>query len=219
MDREIIITLDGSSSIYIPAWKEHYHSHHGAIQEAKHVFIKNGLLEKSNEEELKILEVGFGTGLNCLLTLQSKPKNQQINYHGLEAFPLEKEEIAQLNYRELLEQNTVAYFENLHQGSWNEVFKVEEFFILHKIQMLLLECKLEVNSFDLIYFDAFGPRVQPEMWTIEIFEKMFACMKKDGIFVTYCAKGQVKRDLKAVGFEVETLPGPPGKREMIRAWN
>lgn len=212
--KEIITTADGSSTIYIPEWNEHYHSHHGAVQEAKHVFLKHGLAVKQALNEINILEVGFGTGLNAFLSaLETKSK---INYTGLEAFPLEREETKQLNYAKTDDEK--ALFAAIQSAEWDKKTAVSNSFQLGKLKISLQDYQPKDKAFDIIYFDAFGPRVQPEMWTTTLFQKLYNSLKKEGIFVTYCAKGQVKRDLKAVGFEVETLPGPPGKREMTRGW-
>lgn len=217
--KEKYTSADGSDTFYIPELNEYYHSHHGAIQEANHVFIKNGLhffLEKDN---LSILEVGFGTGLNALLScLEAEKMSKKVEYFTLEPFPLNKNEILQLNYTEKVE-NSIAniIFEKIHQVSWNKYVEISSFFYLIKLNETIQEIELNPESFDIIYFDAFGPRVQPEMWTLEIFQKLYNLLKKQSCLVTYCAKGQVKRDLKSANFMVETLQGPPGKREMIRA--
>jgi len=216
--RSFKITADGSHTLYVEKLDETYHSTHGAIQEAKHVFINAGLnyIEKN---ELNILEVGFGTGLNAFLTLlEAEKKGLKINYTGIEAFPLDEEVIQQLNYKEEL-RSTVkeeGRYNLLHSVEWESEQKITEPFQLHKIKIELATYTPK-EHFDIIYFDAFGPRVQPDMWTEAIFEKMYNCLTKNGILVTYCAKGSVKRGLKTVGFELESLPGPPGKREMTRA--
>jgi tRNA U34 5-methylaminomethyl-2-thiouridine-forming methyltransferase MnmC len=212
--KQIITTADGSSSIYIPEWNEHYHSHHGAVQEAKHVFLKHGLAVKQTLNEINILEVGFGTGLNAFLSvLEVKSK---IDYTGLEAYPLEREETKELNYAKTEDEKVL--FSTIQSAEWDKKTAVSNSFQLSKLKISLQDYQAKDETFDIIYFDAFGPRVQPEMWTTTLFQKLYNSLKKEGIFVTYCAKGQVKRDLKAVGFEVETLPGPPGKREMTRGW-
>lgn len=217
MKREIIVTNDGSKTIHLPDWNESYHSIHGAVQEAQHVFIKSGLDEIS-KPEIHILEVGFGTGLNAVLTLnKAKETKQTINYSGLEAYPVQLEELKSLKYQELPEiKNSEDLFWQFHSSKWDELVEITSRFNLKKVQLFLNEFQPKENSFDLIYFDAFGPRVQPEMWTLEIFKKLFKSMKNDGVFVTYCAKGQVRRDLVEAGFQVEKIPGPPGKREMLR---
>jgi len=214
LKREIIITSDGSTTIHLPEWNEQYHSKHGAIQEAYHVFIKNGL-EQINLEELSILEIGFGTGLNCFITFLESSKI--INYVGVEAYPVGKEEIAKLNYvAELKAESKENIFNLIHAIPWEEQQKISNNFLLTKREQFFEKIEDE-NTFHLIYFDAFGARVQPELWTESIFKKMFLALKKDGILVTYAAKGSVRRAMEAVGFSVERLPGPPGKREMLRA--
>jgi len=217
MKREIIVTNDGSKTIHLPDWNESYHSVHGAVQEAQHVFIKSGLSEVS-KTEINILEVGFGTGLNTILTLnKAKETKQTINYSGLEAYPVQPDELKDLKYQELPEiKNSEDLFWQIHSSKWNELVEITPTFKLKKVQLFLNEYQPAENTFDLIYFDAFGPRVQPEMWTLEIFKKLFKSLKNDGVFVTYCAKGQVRRDLIEAGFQVEKIPGPPGKREMLR---
>lgn len=217
MKREIITTNDGSKTIHLPDWNESYHSKHGAVQEAQHVFIKSGLCEIP-KAEIRILEVGFGTGLNAMLTLNKAKETQQlIKYTGLEAYPVSLEELKDLQYDTLPEiEKNVDLFWQLHSSKWNEAIEVTPTFTLTKIQTFLNEFNPDEKSFDLVYFDAFGPRVQPEMWTLEIFQKLYSSIKNEGIFVTYCAKGQVRRDLIEAGFKVEKIPGPPGKREMLR---
>lgn len=216
--KEKYITSDGSHTFYMPEINEYYHSHHGAIQEALHVFIKNGLHQFVDHKEITIFEVGFGTGFNTLLTcLESEKSKLKINYIGLEAFPLEVDEYADLNFATSIEdKNASVYFEKIHSANWEEKTTISDNFSILKLKNTLENVVLAENSLDLIYFDAFGPRVQPEMWTIELFQKLYDALKTGGVFVTYCAKGQVKRDLKSVGFALETLAGPPGKREMIR---
>lgn len=223
MQRTIIKTADGSHSLYVEELNEHYHSVHGAIQESKHVFIQAGLMEfiqhKAITDPLNILEIGLGTGLNALLTLiESDRFNLSIHYTAIEAYPLEKRLTEQLNYIELINAHDYrAFFEQIHCCEWNRFIKLTDRFDLYKMHTALENAVLE-STFHLVYFDAFGPRIQPEMWTEEVLKKMFTVIKPGGCIVTYCAKGKVKRILKKVGFIVEALPGPPGKREMVRAW-
>ena len=214
MKREIIITSDGSTTIHLPAWNEQYHSKHGAIQEAYHVFIKHGL-EYVSLEKTAVLEIGFGTGLNCFITYLES--NKEIEYVGVEAYPVAEEEINKLNYvSELKAEGNSSVFNKIHKVSWETRHQIQENFYLTKRQQFFKDIE-DVGAFNLIYFDAFGARVQPELWTEEIFEKMFKALKKGGVLVTYAAKGSVRRAMEAVGFFVERLPGPPGKREMLRA--
>ncbi len=225
MQPTLITTADGSHSFYVKDLDEHYHSIHGAIQEAQHVFIKAGIqhLVSQNYSSLSILEIGFGTGLNTLLSyLEAEKLNVKLNYTSLEAFPLEHELIQQLNYVALIasmasdDKKIQQSFDAIHACEWEKESQLSAHFTLHKIKNTLQDSQFK-KSFDLIYFDAFGPRVQPEMWTEEIFSKIYAATNPQGCLVTYCAKGEVKRTLKKVGFTVETLPGPPRKREMVRA--
>ena len=214
MKREIIITSDGSTTIHLPDWNEQYHSKHGAIQEAYHVFIKSGL-ELFHKDEISILEIGFGTGLNCFITFLESSKT--VNYVGVEAYPVVKEEISKLNYvTELNAENEQEVFTKMHEVSWEEKHEIAQDFYLTKRQQFFKDIE-DVDAFDLIYFDAFGAEHQPDLWTEDIFKIMFKAIKKGGVLVTYSAKGSVRRAMQAVGFIVERLPGPPGKREMLRA--
>ncbi|MCW3070672.1 MAG: SAM-dependent methyltransferase [Bacteroidetes bacterium] len=218
MQRKIITTSDGSHSLYVPELNEHYHSIHGAIQESRHVFIEAGLKQAAkNNSAISVFEVGFGTGLNALLTyLESERLGLKINYTSVEAFPLEEAIFNALNYPQETGEGKQA-FELLHSSSWEVKNSISENFSLLKLKTSLLDVILENDQYDLVYFDAFGPLVQPEMWTDEIFSKLYHAMKKGGVLVTYCSKGEVQRAMKRAGFSVEKIPGPPGKREMVRA--
>lgn len=222
MKRKIITTSDGSKTIQIEDWNEQYHSIHGAIQEANHVFIKHGLLFfcvelPSGSQPINILEIGFGTGLNAFITfLKAKELQQSINYVGVEAYPVKTEEIEQLNYVELISKLHKAEFEKIHDIPWEEEQDISPTFKLEKQEKFFKDIT-DQNTFDIIYFDAFGARVQPELWTEDIFNIMYKALKNNGVLVTYSAKGSVRRAMQAVGFTVERLPGPPGKREMLRA--
>jgi len=216
--KELKITADGSHTLFIPELDETYHSTHGAIQEAKHVFINAGL-KHCSLENLSVLEIGFGTGLNTFLTfLESQKDRHKLSYTSLEAFPLELDLIKELNYTQQLNLDVQdeQMFNKIHEIGWENYHEISSSFKLKKLSEKL-ENFNPIEKYDLIYFDAFGPRVQPEMWTIPIFEKMYSCLNTNGVLVTYCAKGAVKRGLKEVGFNVESLTGPPGKREMTRA--
>lgn len=219
MKREFLTTGDGSITIHLPDWNEQYHSKHGAIVEAVHVFIKTGLAHWTNENDsnkVSILEIGFGTGLNAFLTsLEATKKNLQVHYTGIEAYPISDEEIKQLNYASLLDASEEAFLK-LHQSNWGISSEISQNFTLMKREQLFSEIK-DATLYNVIYFDAFGARVQPELWTEAIFELMFEALKPKGVLVTYAAKGSVRRAMQAVGFVVERLPGPPGKREMLRA--
>lgn len=227
MKREIIITADGSTTIQIPEWNEQYHSIHGAIQEAYHVFIKYGLQHYnalhchpelvSEPQSISILEIGFGAGLNAFITLiEAKKLNLTINYNGVEAYPVSDDEIKALNYTKTLNtENGETLFKNLHNVLWEKEHQISDSFTLQKRKQFFSEIN-DTETHNIIYFDAFGARVQPELWTEAIFEKMYQALKPKGILVTYSAKGSVRRAMQAVGFIVERLPGPPGKREMLR---
>ncbi len=216
MKREIIITSDGSTTIHLPEWNEQYHSKHGAIQEAYHVFIKNGL-RAFNKDKITILEIGFGTGLNSFITyLEAQKSNLIIDYVGIEAYPVKGEEIEKLNYVDELQAKAFSEdFSLMHSLSWNIKHDLNTIFSLTKREQFFDKIEDE-DAFNLIYFDAFGARVQPDLWTVKIFKKMYNALKSTGILVTYSAKGSVRRAMQEVGFEVERLPGPPGKREMLR---
>jgi tRNA U34 5-methylaminomethyl-2-thiouridine-forming methyltransferase MnmC len=217
LKREIIQTLDGSTTIQIKEWDECYHSKHGAIQEAQHVYIKNGLSLFQNKP-ISILEIGFGTGLNAFITfLEGNKMNQSIDYVGVEAYPISADELISMNYvEELKATDEKDIFEKMHQCNWEEKTFFGDVFSLTKRKQLFEEID-DLNRFDLIYFDAFGYRVQPELWSTAIFKKMFDALKNNGVLVTYAARGVVKRSMIEVGFKVEKLEGPPGKREMFRA--
>lgn len=218
MKRTLLKTGDGSYTLHIPEWDEQYHSRHGAIAEALHVFIKEGLYHfsaKNAATEIFIMEIGFGTGLNAFLTfLEAEKSNFKIDYTGVEAYPLSLSEIQKLNYTSLLNDSEEVFLQ-LHDVAWEEKTVVSEKFKLTKQQQFFSEINTE-NRFNLIYFDAFGIRVQPELWTEEIFQKMYNALKLKGVLVTYAANGNTRRAMQAVGFSVERLPGPPGKREMLR---
>jgi len=216
---KLIVTSDGSHSLLNEALDETYHSVHGAIQESEHVFIKNGLdhfLNSRNLKNVSILEVGFGTGLNALLTLRRIIDSPvAIRYTTLESFPLGEELWSMLNYTQSL--GLTEYFQKLHRSAWDEPYDLLPNMELMKKQKLLQQAELPAEAFDIVYFDAFAPNKQPELWTIDVLKKIAVAMKTNAVLVTYCAKGQLKRDLKALGLNVETLDGPPGKKEMVRA--
>jgi tRNA U34 5-methylaminomethyl-2-thiouridine-forming methyltransferase MnmC len=213
---QLIITADGSHTIYVPELNEHYHSIHGAIGESRHIFINYGY-HFSKADPLNILEIGFGTGLNVLLTcLQSAQDNRKINYTSVEKHPLPDEIVQALNYKLFTDESGEKLFNRIHSSQWNCAQNISENFNLTKFHGALMEIDLPCG-YDLLYFDAFGPEKQPEMWTREVFDMISSRMVKKGTLVTYCAKGEVKRNLRYCGFEVTLLPGPPGKREIIRA--
>ena len=214
MKREILTTSDGSTTIHLPDWNEQYHSKNGSINETYHVFINSGLKMVSSNE-VSILEIGFGTGLNCFITyLESKRK---IDYVGVEAYPVTANEVEKMNFISILEaEKEREAFNKIHTVSWEEKHQITDSFSILKRKQFFEDIN-DTDAFHLIYFDAFGARVQPELWTENIFLKMFNALKENGILVTYSAKGSVRRAMQAVGFFVERLPGPPGKREMLRA--
>ncbi len=213
---KIIRTADGSHTLASPYAGEHYHSQHGALQEGQHVFIQHGVATLAPQDEIRILEMGFGTGLNALLTWRyGSERNQRISYTSIEAHPVPEEVVRALNYEGLIAAGKEIFIQ-LHQTPWNEMRSLTDLFSLHKRHARLEEVKFDF-PFDIVYYDAFGPAYQPELWTSPIFAKLYAALKPNGFLVTYCAKGQVKRDLRSVGFTVQALPGPPGKREMTKA--
>ncbi len=212
---EIKISEDGSHTLYVKALDEHYHSVHGAIQESLHVFIKAGL-QQIKQDKLSVLEFGFGTGLNAFLTA-IYGKDKEILYHSMEKYPVDNDVITQLNYGDAFHKQYHSLFQNIHQVSWNKIGVVNESFQLLKEECDFKKVQLK-QKYNLIYFDAFAPEVQPALWTREIFQNAFNSLLPGGCLVTYCAKGVVRRTMQEVGFVVERLPGPPGKREMLRAW-
>jgi tRNA U34 5-methylaminomethyl-2-thiouridine-forming methyltransferase MnmC len=215
----IITTTDGSHSLLNASLNETYHSVHGAMQESNHVFIKNGLdlfCERSSGGSVRIFEMGFGTGLNALLTAQrAAALGRNIHYTTIETFPLQHEIWSKLNYAVSPEVKNLL--QKIHEAEWAKEETVTPFFTQLKIETSLQQALLAPASFDLAYYDAFAPSKQPELWDIALLKKVADAMKTGGIFVTYCAKGQLKRDLKSLGLTVETLAGPPGKKEMVRA--
>ncbi len=216
MKREIIKTNDGSTTIHLPEWNESYHSKHGAIQEAYHVFIKNGF-SLFEGRPITVLEIGFGTALNCFITyLESKKSNQGIDYVGVEAYPVALDEAMQMNYAHEIEASENAVFRQLHEVDWEQKNVISPNFTLTKRKQFFQDITDE-ESFDLIYFDAFGFRVQPELWSEAVFAKMYTALKPNGVLVTYACRTAIKTAMQSVGFSVQKLPGAPGKREMLRA--
>ena len=217
LNLKITETNDGSKTLKIPEWNEHYHSTHGAISEAKHVYIKNGL-DLIISDEISIFEMGFGTGLNTFLTYLHALKNQRtVNYYTIEKEPLSLELVNKLGYVDLLGAFSEEHiFNKLHMSSWDILIEISNHFHLFKIHNTIQEYEFD-TTFDLIFYDAFGFRVQSELWQKDILHKIVKFLNRGGILVTYCARGEVKRILKSLGMKVESLTGPPGKREMIRA--
>jgi tRNA U34 5-methylaminomethyl-2-thiouridine-forming methyltransferase MnmC len=214
-----ITTNDGSHTLYVKELDEYYHSIHGAIQESLHVFIQSGLFF-IQKKEITIFEMGFGTGLNAFLTyLEGKKNNLMIDYYSIEAFPLSLEDAAQLNYAEQLNAtDESAIFNTMHSIPWNVKTEIAKGFNMMKIQSSIEQFPTaSLPLCDLIYFDAFAPSAQPQLWEEPVLKKMHQLLKENGVLVTYCAKGVFKRTLKSIGFSVEALPGPIGKREITRA--
>ena len=223
MDKTLRLCEDGSHTLFSEKAGECYHSIHGALNESLHIFIDAGfkaLFKKhqiKHKSSVRILEIGFGTGLNALLTgLEAVQKNILVDYTGLEPFPVGDVILKQLNYCTLLSEKSDQIFSTMHECSWGTALDINPYFSFTKKQTGFMEADLSDNSFDLIYFDAFSPEAQPELWEQEVFDKCYKVMAPEGILVTYCAKGRVKRALKSAGFTVENLPGPAGKREITR---
>ncbi|MDR2970926.1 MAG: tRNA (5-methylaminomethyl-2-thiouridine)(34)-methyltransferase MnmD [Bacteroidales bacterium] len=220
MKRKIVITADGSHTIYSEEVKQHYHSHFGALQESMHIFIEAGFCSPifSKLKNISVLEVGFGTGLNALLTyFKSKELRKKVYYETMELYPLTSQEVEQLNYPSLLPYpNAKEIFMALHNAQWNQEQKISQEFTLLKRQISALNAEYPPNTFNLVYFDAFSPEAQPELWTKEVFKTIYDCIKNGGILLTYCTKGNVKQTLSTLGFQIEKLPGPIGKREILR---
>ena len=210
-------TADGSFTLYVPELDEHYHSVKGALTESQHIFIDMGL-KHSQATNPYILEIGLGTGLNCFLTyLTSKETGQAIHYTGIERFPLSEEVIDQLDYATLIGKGEKEIYQAIHQAAWNKEVLLSPHFSLHKIEGDFTQYSF-LGKYDLIYFDAFAPEKQPEMWEQPLFDVLYELLNPGGILTTYCAKGVVRRMLQAAGFTVERLAGPPGgKREILRA--
>lgn len=217
----IINTHDGSHSLFHSEINETYHSIHGALQESRHVFIEHGLhylQNKFGRKALSVFEVGFGTGLNALLAAEFAEKHHiAIHYCAIETFPLSWEVAAQLNYVRLLEWGDAKeVFKKIHLSDWDTEDHITKFFSLQKIKGSVHDYIIPAK-YDCIFFDAFAPEKQPEMWTRDVLAKATDALNDGGVLVTYCAKGQLRRDLASLNLKVEKLPGPPGKREMTRA--
>ena len=221
MNRKIVPTADGSSTIYDPISGDHYHSLHGAENESRHVFIKKGLTDFLNSNESKnvhLLEVGFGTGLNAIITYQEMMGHQdrRLVYHTLEPNPVTQTEISELKFESIKQLENEAIFQRMHEGDWSSIIALSENMSFVKYKKDLQKFESDV-LYDIVYYDAFAPSHQAEMWSVSIFNRIAQLMRTNGILVSYCAQGQFRRNLIESGFEVEKLEGPPGKREMIRA--
>jgi len=208
MHYELKITLDGSHTLFVPAIDECYHSTHGAIQESQHIFIQCAL-KQCLKSYVRVLEIGFGTGLNAFLTvIEAERSGKTIHYTSLEKYPVEIVKALQLNYPEELSPESRKFFELMHTSAWNEEIQITPFFTLKKIETDFTCYKFE-DKFDVVFFDAFSPEKQPEMWTQERFEMIYKHCNSGAVLTTYCAKGIVRRAMQAAGFKVERLPGPP----------
>lgn len=217
---KMVITEDGSHTLFVEELNEHYHSIFGAIQESNHIFIKTGLnYMKEKAGNINILEIGFGTGLNAILSLKdSLINNLALSYVGLEPFPISIEIANKLNYSTVLDDKQLAAsFDQMHHSNWNMEIELAPDFIFKKIKESIQDVTLTENHFNLVYFDAFAPDVNPELWTTEIFKKIYHSLQMNGVLMSYSVKGSVKRALLAAGFSIEKLPGPKGKREILRA--
>ena len=215
MLNEIKVTEDGSHTLFVPEIDECYHSTHGAIQESGHIFIGAGL-NQCAKSEINVLEIGFGTGLNAFMTLlEGEKSGRKIHFTSLEKCPVEMAKVKLLNYSEVLAPDKNPLFEQLHLSPWNEEVQITPLFTLKKIEADFTEYDF-TDNFDVVYYDAFSPEKQPEMWTDEIIQKIASKVKKDGILVTYCAKGSVRRAFSSAGFHMERIPGPIGKKEILK---
>lgn len=216
---QLIITRDGSHTVFVPHLNEHYHSTFGAMRESMHIFIQEGFNCMGDRKSFSVFEIGFGTGLNALLTYAAAVKKKNsITYHAIEKHPLDNRVIHDLNYTNLISDRKKSgnAFKQIHQAAWDTYVSIDPCFTIHKIKADFLTY-IPAFHYDVVYYDAFGPAKQPEMWRKENFNKIHRMLNPEGILVTYCVQGQVKRNLKATGFHVEILPGPAGKRHMLRA--
>ena len=217
MKREVIETADGSKTLFIPEMDEHYHSVNGALTESEYVFLKQGYIHHYSGSPV-IFEVGFGTGLNALVTaLKAEEQKRKTRFISIEKYPLSVDELKNLEYDKLISNTAANVFQNIHMANWNEEVEITDFFSLHKIKADIKTFHFSnLSPFDVIYFDAFAPDKQPGLWNPEIFENIFKACSKGAIFVTYSAKGIIRRRLESVGYKIERLPGPPKKRQMMR---
>ncbi len=220
---QLINTSDGSHTIKHLGLNETYHSTHGAIQESRHIYIQQGLhyvIDQFHPRSLRILEMGFGTGLNALLTMiDEKADNIKKTYHAIEVYPVPDDILEQLNYPDHLHHQKAAQsFSELHKAAWNKDVKLNADFTIHKMHADICSLELREDFYDVVYFDAFAPRVQPEIWSKSVLANVIGAMGNKGVIVTYCANGQFKRNLKDLEMQVEEVPGPPGKRVMVRAY-
>lgn len=217
MKRKVIETADGSKTLFIPDMNEQYHSVNGALTESEYVFLKQGYLHHTSKAPV-VFEVGFGTGLNALVTaLKAAEQKRKTRFISIEKYPLSGIELKELEYDKLISPDAADLFIKIHKAKWNEEVRITEYFSILKIEADLKTFSFDtLPQFDLIYFDAFAPDKQPDLWSSQIFENIHKASNTKAIFVTYCAKGVIRRQLEATGFAVERLPGPPGKRQMMR---
>lgn len=218
---KIIVTSDGSHTLYNVSLDETYHSRHGAIRESLHVFIKNGFrffITENNKNTINVFELGFGTGLNATLTaIESGKLQKEVSYTTIEPYPLPGNIVEKLNYPEFIPGKNADYiFARIHRLPWEEECRLDNYFSILKLK-ITIENYMPEKLFDLIYFDAFAPSKQPGIWEYPIIEKTYNLLAENGIFITYSSQGQLKRNLKSIGYQVEVLQGPPGKKEMVRA--
>jgi len=221
MKRQLVITKDGSHTLYVPGLHDHYHSTFGAVQESSHIYIDRAFKAyQLDKDKVNVLEIGFGTGLNAFLTWQESLMQEVcVEYLALEPYPLGTSLASQLNYTDFVQaKGAKAVYEAIHRAEWGVNFELSRHMTLIKSDQKVQEAKLEPGYFDVVYFDAFGPEAQPELWTEKVFRKIFACMATGAVMCTFSSKGDVKRAIKSAGFNIELIDGPPGKRTITRAW-
>lgn len=217
MSLNLKFSNDGSHTVYSDAFNETYHSVNGAVTESMHVFIEAGF-KQIQKSRIRILEIGFGTGLNAFLTfLETDTRRIEVTYDTLELYPVCEEVYSSLNYPETLGSNRDEAFKRMHTGAWGEWIAITERFSLQKLNVDIKSFTYPIDSYDVVYFDAFSPVAQPELWEQDVFNAIYRSMCAGGVLTTYCAKGEVRRNMQRAGFTVERLSGPPGKREMLRA--
>ncbi|MEA3496678.1 MAG: tRNA (5-methylaminomethyl-2-thiouridine)(34)-methyltransferase MnmD [Bacteroidota bacterium] len=217
MKTTVVKTQDGSHTLFSLEFNEHYHSVFGAIQESQHVFIKNGI-QQIDKNPIRVFEVGFGTGLNAFLTLEYALKNNlNVDYHAIEKFPIDNKTISELNLPKLISEKDTELFNKLHQAQWNKEEKINENFNLLKIKSSLENYSFS-SIYDIVFFDAFSADTQSELWTKEIFSKIYNSLDNNALLTTYSSKGLVKRNLRSAGFKVKRLAGPKGKFHILNAW-
>lgn len=216
-EREIIETADGSKTLFIPDMDEQYHSVNGAITESEYVFLKQGYLHHPSKKTV-VFEVGFGTGLNALLTaLKAEEQKRPTTFYTIEKYPVTSQEVEHLEYGKIISGKAQKLFFHLHEAPWEETIQINDYFSIHKIKADLTTYDFkEIPGIDIVYFDAFGPDKQSSMWQTNIFETIYNASAKNSTFVTYSAKGVIRRSLQSCGYSMERLPGPPGKRQMLR---